>query len=224
MIIDHYHRYVQHSGRSTTLNEIRAHGYWIIQGRTAVTAHLRKCVLCKKLRGCAVGQKMSDLPVDRLEPAPPFTYSAVDYFGPFYVKEGRSQKKRWGCLFTCCVTRAVHIEVAHALTTDVFLNAYRRFVGSRGAVRQLRCDRGTNFVGAKNELQAALREMNDDDISVDLLKDNCDWIKFEINVPHASHMGGIWERMIRSARNALSALLIQHGSQLDDDLLHTLMI
>ena len=224
LIIDHYHRYVQHSGRSTTLNEIRAHGYWIIQGRTAITAHLRKCVLCKKLRGRAVGQKMSDLPVDRLEPAPPFTYSAVDYFGPFYVKEGRSQKKRWGCLFTCCVTRAVHIEVAHALTTDAFLNAYRRFVGRRGAVRQLRCDRGTNFVGAKNELQAALCEMNDDDISVDLLKDNCDWIKFEMNVPHASHMGGIWERMIRSARNALSALLIQHGSQLDDDLLHTLMI
>ena len=71
--------------------------------RTAITAHLRKCVLCKKLRGRVVGQKMSDLMVDRsdlmvdrLEPAPPFTYSAVDYFGPFYVKEGRNQKKRWG--------------------------------------------------------------------------------------------------------------------------------
>ena len=37
-------------------------------------------------------------------------------------------------------------------------------------------------------------------------------------------MGGIWERMIKSARNTLLALLIQHGSQLDDDLLHTLMI
>ena len=96
LIIDHYHSYVQHSGRSTTLNEIRAHGYWIIQGRTAITAHLRKCVLCKNLRGRVVGQKMSYLPVDRLEPAPPFNYSTVDYFGPFYVKEGRSQKKRWG--------------------------------------------------------------------------------------------------------------------------------
>ena len=141
------------------------------------------------------------------------------------MKESQSQKKRLGCLFTCCATRAFHIEVAHTLTTDASLNAYRRFAGRRGAVRQLRCDRGTNFVSTKNELQAALRKMNDDDISVDLLKDYyCDWIKFEMKVPHASHMGGIWETIIRSARNAPSALLIQHGSQLDDDLLYTLMI
>ena len=48
-------------------------------------------------------------------------------------------------------------------------------------------DRG--FVGAKNELEAALDEMQNDKIRRELLKDGCDWISFKINFPHASHLG-----------------------------------
>ena len=57
-----------------------------------------------------------------------------------------------------------------------------------------------------------------------LLKDDCDWITFQANVPHASHMGGVWERMIRSVRGVLAGILLQHGDQLDDDLLQIFMI
>ena len=167
---------------------------------------------------------MADLPSDRMEPAPPFTYSGVDYFGPFYVKEGRSERKRWGCLFTCLVTRSIHIEVVNSLTTDGFINAYRRFVGRRGPIRSLRSDRGTNFVGAKAELESALAEMDQQSIKKKLLLDNCDWVEFKMNFPYASHMGGVWERMVRSVRSVLSALLTQHGSSLDSELLHTLMV
>ena len=145
-------------------------------------------------------------------------------FGPFYIKAGRSQKKRWGVLFTCLASRAVHIEVAPDMTTNSFINAYRRFVSRRGQVRTLRSDCGTNIIGAKNELQAALSEMNNDKIHATLLKDDCDWIIFQANVPHASHMGGVWERMIRSIRGVLAGILLQHGDQLDDDLLQTFMI
>lgn len=97
-------------------------------------------------------QKMADLPEDRLEPAPPFTFCAVDYFGPWYIKDGRRELKRYGVLFTCLASRAIHLEVADSLSTDSFLNAYRRFVARRGPVRQLRSDQGSNFVGAMNEL------------------------------------------------------------------------
>ena len=141
-------------------------------------------------------QKMADLPEDRLEENPPFTYSAVDYFGPFYIKEGRRELKRYGVLFTCMVSRAVHLEVATSLTTDSFLNAYRRFIGRRGPVRQLRSDQGMNFVGAENALKAALSQMNQDAIKREMLENACDWIQFKMNVPSASHMGGTWERQI----------------------------
>ena len=43
---------------------------------------------------------MANLPEHRLEPAPPFTHCGVDYFGPFVIKEGRKELKRYGVLFT----------------------------------------------------------------------------------------------------------------------------
>jgi hypothetical protein len=222
LIIDHYHKRTAHSGRGITLNSIRQAGYWIVKSRVAVTTYIMNCVGCRKLRGAPCCQKMADLPADRLEPAAPFTFSAVDYFGPFLIKEGRSEPKRWGALFTCLTSRAIHLETANSLSTDSFLNAYRRFVSRRGPVKLLRCDRGTNFVGGRNELQSALKEMDQNKIKQELLKDECDWVNFDMNYPYASHMGGVWERMIGSARSVLTALLSQNGRQLDDELLRTL--
>ena len=223
LIVKHFHERTCHSGQNTTLNELRAAGYWILRAKSVVGGFIRSCVWCERLRGRIVEPKMSDLPVDRLEPSPPFTYSGVDFFGPFYVRQGRSERKRWGCLFTCLVSRAIHIEVAHGLSTDSFLNAYRRFVARRGPVRSLRCDRGTNFVGAKNEMESALAEMDMGRIQKELLLDTCDIIPFKMNPPHSSHMGGAWERMIRSIRNVLNHLLPRHGPHLDDELLLTFL-
>ena len=43
---------------------------------------------------------MSDLPKSRIEPAPPFTYCGVDFFGPWHVQRGRAVVKRYGALFS----------------------------------------------------------------------------------------------------------------------------
>ena len=224
LILCHYHKSVQHQGRGITQNEVRSSGYWIIGGSSVVSNHISKCVSCRRLRGSPQEQKMANLPEDRLEPAPPFAYSAVDYFGPWYIKEGRREVKRYGVLFTCLASRAVHLEVANSLSTDSFLNAYRRFVGRRGPVQQLRSDQGTNFVGARNELQQELSRLEHDKIRQELVKRNCDWVDFKTNVPEASHMGGAWERQIRTVRNVLASLLTQHAAQLDDETLRTFMV
>ena len=44
-----------------------------------------------------------------------------------------------------------------------------------------------------------------------------------MNVPAASHMGGVWERQIRTVRNVLSAILERNGAQLNDEALTTFM-
>ena len=181
------------------------------------------CVKCRKWRGSPQQQKMADLPVDRLDTTPPVTYSAVDY-GPWLIKEGRREVKRYGVLFRCMASRAIHLEVARSLDTTSFLNAYRRFVKRRGPVRQLRSDRGTNFVGGDSELKKALEEMDKNRIKKELLKEDCDLLEFKMNVPHASHMGGLWERQIRSVRNVLEVLLDGHGRQLDEESLHTFFV
>ena len=85
---------------------------------------IKSCFQFKKQGAVRGEQLMADLPKERLRSGdPPFTNVGVDYFGPFYVRQGRSNVKRYGCLFTCLVVRAVHIEVVNSLDTDSFINA-----------------------------------------------------------------------------------------------------
>lgn len=65
--------------------------------------------------------------------------------------------------------------------------------------------------------------MDQDKIKSNLLKMNCYWIEFKFNAPTASHMGGVWERQIRTVRSVLSALLEKNGSQLNNEALRTFM-
>ena len=165
---------------------------------------------------------MADLPPDRAECMPPFTYCGMDLFGPFLVKERRTKIKRYGVIFTCLATRAVHIEMAYALTTDSFIQSLRKFLAIRGPVRILRCDNGTNFVGANKELARAAESIQSPQLKEFALKNNCD-LEFKMNPPGASHMGGAWERLIGVVRSVLGAILDQHGERLDDNSLSTLL-
>lgn len=83
-------------------------------------------------------QEMTELQKIRLTPyEPPFTYCGVDYFGPFYVKRGRGKvaDKRWGAIFVCMNSPAVHLEVARCLETDDFILLLMRFLNRKGHVK-----------------------------------------------------------------------------------------
>ena len=218
LIIKHFHEKVQHQGRGMSLNKIRSNRFWVIGGTFAVAYVISKCVTCQKRRGAAQEQKMSDLPEDRLESSPPFTYCAVDYCGPWHVKEGRKEVKKYIALFTCMASKAVHLEVSNSLETDS-----RRFICQRGPVRQLHSDQGTNFIGAKRELREALQAMDQCKISSEMLKEDCDWVTFKMNPPSASHAGGVWERQIRTVRSVLTALLDGNAGVLDGETFQTLI-
>lgn len=216
LLVKHYHERAYHQGRGITMNELRANGLWILGCSKVVSSHIYKCIRCRKYRRCTEQQRMADLPEDRMETAPPFTYCGMDGFGPFYVKEGRKELKRYGLLFTCMCSRAVHIEMLDDLSTDAFINALRAFIAIRGAVRQIRCDQGTNFVGAKHEFAEAFKEMD----QTELGKLECEFL---MNTPASSHMGGIWERQIRTIRSVLTSILEQSAKQLDSTSLRTFL-
>lgn len=165
-------------------------------------------------------QKMADLPKERLAVNQrPFTNTGIDCFGPFRVNRGRSTVKRYGLIFTCTTIRAVHLEILPKLTTDAFLNALRRFICRRGKPRRLLSDNGTNFVGAYRELGVALRQVNNKRRLRNFLLQEA--IQWAFNPPAASHMGGIWERLIRSVRRAFNAVV--RNTRLDDYELQTIM-
>ena len=221
LIARHIHE-KSHQGRGSTMNAIRQSGYWIIGCKDIVARITHKCCMCRKLRGQLEVQKMASLPSDRTESVPPFTYCAVDFFGPFTIRIKRSDVPRYGVLFTCLTSRAIHLEVAESLDTDAFLNALRRFIAIRGPIRHLRCDRSTNFVGAKNVLERELALLDSDKVKTFLLHENCDVFEFKMNPPSASHMGGVWERQVRTVRSVLQPMMEKTGTQLDDDLLRTI--
>ena len=225
-IAEYYHRAIHHCGRSSTVSEIRQNGFWIVGISGIVRSLIFHCVGCRVQRGALGSQKMADLPADRMSAEAteaPFTYCGVDMFGPFKVKEGRKEHKRYCALFTCFSSRAVHVEVTARMDTDSFIQALVRFRARRGPVRSIKSDNGGNFVGAENELRKAWEEMDHSKISDHLGKENCDWIKWERNVPEASHMGGIWERQIRTVRGVLNSILMSRTKLLDDESFRTLL-
>ena len=226
LLIRHYHHKVYHQGRQITHRALRQAGYWVGGSHGMVSRILNSCVTCRKLRGKMLTQHMANLPKDRIEPSPPFTSIGVDVFGPWIIRTrklrgGAAESKRWGLVFTCRSSRAIHIEVLQSMDTSSFINALRRFFAIHGPAALIRCDCGTNFVGAKTELGEALKEMDQASIERYVRDQGCEW---KFNLPHASHFGGVWERQIGTIRRVLNAMLLNIGSsQLDHELLVTLM-
>ena len=160
----------------------------------------------EKIHGTAGKQLMADLPKCSVLPDnPPFTRVGVDYFGPFLVKRGRGQTKRYGVIFTCLAIRAVHLEVASLLDTDACLNAIRRFLARRGQVKEMYSDNGTNFRSADSELKKSIKEWNTSEITKKLQQKGVQWL---FNPPAGSHHGVSW-----GAANPLGEKDSEHHSE-----------
>ena len=152
LIIQKIHVETGHGGRDQVLSRLRQR-YWVIHATSVCRQICKSCVSCRQHFGRMVQQQMADLPADRVNPdEPPFTSTGMDYFGSIQVKGGRSWVKRYGAIFTCSASQAVHIEVAASLDTNAFLNALRRFTARQGQVKIIISGNGTNIVGAQREL------------------------------------------------------------------------
>ncbi|XP_062713981.1 uncharacterized protein LOC134290796 [Aedes albopictus] len=124
-------------------------------------------------------------------------FTGVDYFGPLIVTVGRHTEKRWVSLFTCLTTRAIHLEVSHSLSSQSCVMAIRRFACRRGASKEV--------IGSISE--------NCSDIFTDART------KWNFNPPAAPHMGGAWERLVRSVKEAMK--VFEDGRKLTDEVLLT---
>ena len=204
LILNDVHLKTAHGGPEHMIAEVRLQ-YWPIKCRQLAKGIVHDCMDCRRHTVTPKPPIMADLPVQRITAgSKPFEFTGLDYFGPIMVKRGRSRLKRWGCIFTCLVTRAVHIELADSLETDDFILVLRCFVSRRGQPVQLFSDNGTNFRGADRELRENLQGLDQSMIQNYMMKYKIDW---KFITPHAPHFGGAWERLIKSVKRALSAIL-----------------
>lgn len=154
---------------------------------------------------------MGDLPAVRLTPAPPFTYTVVDYASYFEVKistrRNESYDKCYIAVFVCMVTKAVHLELVESLSIAAFVDAFQRFTARRGYPKEMFSDRGTNFIGASNEMPQLLysqQRQHLEMITNELLDKHIVW---HFNPAHAPHFGGLWEAAVKSVKYHLKRII-----------------
>ena len=211
------HKNNQHEGTEHVRNIVQQK-MWILGIRNALRSIKNKCVTCRKGRAQTIAPVMADLPEERLDASTAFTNVGVDYLGPLIVKIGRRNEKRWCCLFTCLTVRAVHIEVVPKIDTDSCLNVIMRFIARRGKPRTMISNNGTNSVGAEREFAEYVAAWNKERIEERLIQQGIRW---KFNPPAAPHFGGVWERLVRSCKKAMYAVL--GNRSITEDVLSTTM-
>lgn len=216
ILIDYYHRSHLHTGPYLLLSILRQK-YWILSARSIVRQRVQACNFCFRFKPKPLHPLMADLPSDRVvSQVKAFVCTGIDYAGPFYITLGRRRgaksQKAYICLFVCLATKAIHLELASSLSTAAFIDALKRFLSRRGPVKSLHSDQGTNFIGAKAQLDEVYRFIDSseysDSLKQELTKHQIEW---HFNPPAAPHMGGIWESNIKSVKTHLYKIL---GSQL----------
>ncbi|XP_043471849.1 uncharacterized protein LOC122504708 [Leptopilina heterotoma] len=204
LLVHSYHEKANHGSPNLAINEMRQR-YWIVNLRNALRSVTVKYQVCKIKKGKPTFPIMADLPTARLGYRQrPFTHCGLDYFGPLIVKIGRRREKRWVARFTCLTTRAIHLEIVHSASTDSAIMAIRRMIARRGQPAVLYSDNGRNFVGANNKLRTIQKDLNFDKQSEFVTGLG---IKWHFIPPDAPHMGGAWERLVRSVKTALYVTL-----------------
>ena len=217
LVVRRAHCRVMHNGVKETLTEIRKK-YWIIKGRSVVRSIIHYCVTCKRHERAPFKTPTPPaLPAFRVQEQPPFTFTGVDYAGPLYTRSGEANKV-WICLFTCCVTRAIHLEI-HVVTdmsTDSFIRCLKRFAARRGMPKRIISDKGKNFKAAAIFLQ---RIFKDQTVIDHLSTLGTEW---QFNIEKAPWWGGIFERMVKSTKRCLRKFIGQAKFSLDE--LHTAVV
>ena len=198
LVIDAHNR-VLHNGTRETLAELRSL-YWIIRGRQIVKKLLRSCVTCRRYKGTPCkGVPSPPLPAFRVSKSRPFQTTGVDFAGPLYVRASDASKtaKVWMVLYTCYVTRAVHLDLVRDMTAGTFLRSFRRFVARRGIPTRMLSDNAKTFKSASVSITNTLKSLEVKKFFGDV------HVEWQFNLEKAPWQGGVFERMIKSAKRCL---------------------
>lgn len=154
---------------------------------------------------------MAALPRSRVQIAPVFHETGVDYFGPLNVRIGgprsRTIVKTYGVVFVCMSTRSVHLELAEDLSTKGFLDVFDRFVNRRGVCRVMYSDNGTQFLGASRQMKADLTAWRSQEAHQHVADGGTEW---RFITPAAPFHGGLWEAAVRSLKKHLVKVVGVH--------------
>ena len=194
-----------HSGVSQCLSQLR-YKYWIPHGRATVRSVLRKFMVCRRHEGGPYKMPlMAPLPKTRVTEADAFSRTVLDYLGPMFIKTSDGERQVWVCLFTCLVTRAMHLELLLDMSADEFLLGFRRFVSQRGTPVEILSDNAQQFKTATKTLDFVWRHV----IKCPEVQNHVSnsGVKWTFIIELAPWMGGFYERLVSLVKRALRKTL-----------------
>ncbi|KRY91134.1 hypothetical protein T4D_15922 [Trichinella pseudospiralis] len=161
---------------------------------------------------------MADLPKMRTSETFPFENTGLDFIGPLHIDREDGCTKVYICLFTCMVTRSIHLELLSDLSAERFIQAFNRFGSRRGYPRIIQSDNFSTFKMADRQLKNLFSRPSLDKVQRTMIRHRIEW---KFITERAPWNGGYWERLVRSVKNTLKKILGR--TTLDEEELTTVL-
>ena len=208
--IEHADNICVHQGTDRVKAFVQQRYHIIVLIKTFLSTKFRS-FFCRRFAAQNIQSVMTPLPACRFltdSAKYPLVKIEVDFFGLFYIEDAKGQiEKHNGLILTCLFTWCVHLKACLDLDTDIFLNAYRRFVSRRCQPTTMLSDNGKSFIGASDELKKCVNRLDKNKIYIAMAATNKTW---KFNPPCGPHFGGIWSAWSRP----LNALFTINASRL----------
>ena len=173
--------------------------YWVPTLRSLMKKVIGKCYGCKRFYTTPIpAPPQGNLPKERTEGKIPFEVTGVDYAGPIYYKgNGGADRKSYIVIYTCSLTRGVHLEILPDMSCEEFLMNLKRFIAASGRPKKIISDNDKTFVAAAKWIKKVVRNER----LQGYLSEH--GVKWQFNLSKASWWGGLFERMVGIVKQAL---------------------
>ena len=212
LIVSHSHSTVLHGGVADTLAKVREK-FWIIKGRQLVKKTIKRCAICRRFEGVHYKlSPISDLPNFRTDAAPAFHNIGIDFAGPLYVKdrEQNSSRKTYIVLFSCLVSRALHLEVVPDQSVESFLLALRRFIARRGIPKLILSDNAKTFKKSNSILKKLFKSTRIHEFLLEHL------VIWRFILAKSPWWAGAYERVVKEIKRPLRKILRNASLSMDE--------
>ena len=204
LVIEQAHERVLHNGLKSTLNEVRSR-VWITRARQRIRKFIHNCTTCQRFESLPYKYPTPPhLPEFRVEEGDAFSSVGTDLAGLLYVRNSlkdTNTHKVWIVIFTCTLSRGVHLEIMEDMSVEQFILALRCFISRRGCPQRIVSDNAKTFKGANKLLQNLFK---DEEVKKFLVMKRIEWINILSKAPE---YGGVYERLIKSLKHCLKKTL-----------------
>ena len=138
------------------------------------------------------------LPTDRIHGKATFEVIRTDFVGPIYYRlSQKRERKAYLVIFSCSLSKAVHLELVLNLETSMFLTCLKCLIARQGRAAVIYSDNSSVFVKAAKWLKQV---RSNEQLQGFLESHDIQW---KFNLSHAPWWGGQFERLIRIVNTAM---------------------